>query len=90
MWSDMIVLSEPFIYHCLGLPDCGEPFCIEDFCSECAVESFIVAIFPGAAGIDLNWLDTNLLKPCLNCRAINSDPLSERRYSGFPCSRNNW
>ena len=63
--SDLVVLPEPNIDSDLGLP-CGvEPFSVEYFFSQGAVEAFVVSIFPRAARIDLHWFDTDPLQPVL-------------------------
>ena len=63
--SDLVVLPEPSIDSDLGLP-CGvEPFSVEDFFSQGAVEAFVVSIFPRTAWIDLHWFDANPLQPVL-------------------------
>lgn len=47
MWPDIIVLLKQFSDDGPGLFDGSEPFGIEDFPPECAVEAFVVAVLPG-------------------------------------------
>ncbi len=47
MWPALVVLSEPDIDGDLSLFRAVEPFGVEDFATECSVEAFVVAIFPG-------------------------------------------
>ena len=44
--SDLIVLPEPNIDNDLGLFGGVEPFSVEDFFSQGAVEAFVIPIFP--------------------------------------------
>jgi len=46
MWSDVIVLFDPFFDDDPGLFDCREPFGIEDLAPERAVEALVVAVLP--------------------------------------------
>ena len=47
MRAGMVVLSEPCIDGDLGLL-CGvEPLHIQNFPTQCSIEAFVVAIFPG-------------------------------------------
>ena len=63
--SDLVVLPEPNIDSDLGLP-CGvEPFSVEDFFSQGAVEAFVIPIFPWRARIDLQRLDADPFHPVL-------------------------
>ena len=68
MRSDLIVLPEPNIDNDLGLFGGVEPFSVEDFFSQGAVEAFVVSIFPRAARIDLLWFDTDPLQPIFQRR----------------------
>ena len=65
MWSDVVVLFEPFVDDGLRLLEGREPLGIEDLASERSVKSFVVSVLPGASWIDLNGLDTGSLEPGL-------------------------
>ena len=60
MRPDMVVRLEPHIDDRLGLFDARAPFCIQNLMTQSAVKAFIVAVLPGATGIDLYRLDTDL------------------------------
>ncbi len=47
MWPNTIVLSEPGIDDDLGLFGGVEPFGVQDFSAQCAVEALVVAVRPG-------------------------------------------
>ena len=63
--SDLIVLPEPNIDNDLGLFGGVEPFSVEDFFSQGAVEALVIPIFPRRARIDLHWFDIDPLQPVL-------------------------
>ena len=84
MRPDVVVLFEPLIDDGLGLSCCCEPFSVKHFTTQRSVEAFVVAILPGRAGIDVDGLDTDLDEPFLKGSDVNSGPLSDLRYSGFP------
>lgn len=65
MRPDLVVLSEPDIDGDLGLFRAVEPFCVEPFATECAIKALVVSVLPGAAGIDLHWLDADPFEPVL-------------------------
>ena len=52
MRSDLVVLHEPNIDSDLGLFGGVEPFSVEDFFSQGAVEALVIPIFPRRARID--------------------------------------
>ena len=62
---DVIVFLEPCVDHNLCLFDTMEPFGIQDFMAKNAVEAFVVASFPWAAGIALDQRYPNFFKPFL-------------------------
>jgi len=61
----MIVLFQPGVDYDMSLFNCREPFGIEDLSSKCTIEAFVIPVLPGTAGVDLDWLDADLLKPGL-------------------------
>ena len=61
----MIVLSQPYSDDDLGLFDCAEPLCIEHFSAQCAIEAFVVTVFPGTTWIDADRFDANFPEPAL-------------------------
>ena len=68
----MVVLSEPPTNDSSGLIYRSKPLPVEDFSSECAIEAFVVTVFPGAARIYLDRLDTNLGEPSLECPGLRT------------------
>ena len=56
MRSDMVVLAEPLVDDGLGLRCRGEPFGVQYFPVQGAIEAFVIAILPWRARIDLNGL----------------------------------
>ena len=69
MRPDLVVLSEPDIDCDLGLFRAVEPFGVEHFATECSIKALVVSVLPGAAGIDLHWLDADPFEPVLErCR----------------------
>ena len=65
MRSDLIVLPEPGIDCDLSLFGGVKPFLVEDFFSQGPVKAFVVAVFPWAAGIDLDRRYSNFSEPFL-------------------------
>ena len=65
MRADVIVLFKPCLDDDLSLPDGAEPFGIEYFPSQRAVEAFVVAVLPRGARIDADRLDAGFGKPGL-------------------------
>lgn len=46
MWTNTIILFEPGVDDYLGLFGGVEPFGVQDFTTQCAIEPFVVAILP--------------------------------------------
>ena len=65
MRPDLVVLPEPCINDDLGLFGAVEPLCIQHFAAQRAIESLVIAIFPGWSRIDLNGLYAYLSQSCL-------------------------
>ena len=79
MRPDMVVLFEPLIDDGLGLSGCCEPFCVEDFATQCSVKALIVSVrpkiaplerflyglTPGATRINIDRLDAYFSEPVL-------------------------
>lgn len=62
MWPDMVVLAQPLIDDGLSLPSDGEPFGVQDFPAQDAVEAFVIAILPMGTRIDLDRRNANAEK----------------------------
>jgi len=56
MWADAVVLFDPGIDDDLGLLGGVEPFRVQDFTAQSAIEPFVVAILPRRSGVDLDGL----------------------------------
>ena len=67
MGADPIVLSEPGIDDDLRLFGSMEPFGIENFATQCAVEAFVIAVLPRRSWVYLDRLDPHLSQPILQC-----------------------
>ena len=63
MRADVIVLFEPPVDDGLGLFDRWEPFPIEHLAPKRSVEAFVVSILPWTTGINLDWLNADLVQP---------------------------
>ncbi len=63
MRSGVIVLFEPAVDDDLGLPCRREPFGVQDFPAQRAIEAFVVSILPGRSRKDVDWFDVDALQP---------------------------
>ena len=54
MGPDVVILMDPLCYHTLGFGQCVKDFLVQPFLSTCAVEAFLVAVFPGTARMDID------------------------------------
>lgn len=62
---DAIALIEPSIDDDLRLLGGVEPFGIEDFSTQCAIEAFVVAILPPRSRVDMDRRDAQLSQSVL-------------------------
>jgi hypothetical protein len=67
----IVVLPPPFDHH-LGLSEGVEYLAVEQFISQFSVEAFVVAVLPGATGIDEQNLESDPSEPALELRSLLS------------------
>ena len=87
MGADLVVLPPPAFDEDLGFQQRVDAFAVEALVAELAVEGFHIAVLLGTAGLDEEVGGTPTR--CSQSRtalAVNSGPLSDRRYVGGPRS----
>ena len=73
----VVMMPPPFDEH-LGFLQGHEDLRVEQFVTKFAVEALVVAVLPGATGLDVKGCGADLAQPVTNAVAMNSGPLSER------------
>lgn len=68
MRSLVIVKLAPFLNDDLGFPARDEPFPIQAFVVQLAIEAFLKPVLPGAARLDIGGADILVPQPLHHCR----------------------
>src|SRR6266508_653430 len=86
MRPDVIVMAPPDFDEDASFGAAAEPFHVQAFVAELAVEALVIAVLPRLAGIDQGGVDLRFGEPFQMALLTNSGPLSERRNAGAPCA----
>ena len=84
MGADLIVLPTPVPYECLGFQQGCEDFSVDEFIPQFVVEGLHIPVLPGTPQFDKQSRYSQRASHLRITLAVNSGPLSDRRYSGIP------
>jgi hypothetical protein len=85
---DCIIFYPPSLNKQLGLKKSIKNLPIQEFISKFSVKTFYVSIFPRTSWLNVTGFYTYMSQPLSTAFAVNSDPLSERIFSGTPLITN--
>jgi hypothetical protein len=77
----MVVFLPVVAHHDLGFCQVPQLFPVQTLIPETTMKAFLKPVLPRAARLDIEGLDLVLLEPALHPFAMNSEPLSLRKYS---------
>ena len=84
MRAAFIVFDAPALQDNARFAQIAEEFAVQAFIAQLVVKALNMPILPWTPGFDVKRLDLLSLQPACMQEAINSGPLSLRRFSGAP------